>query len=189
MAQPGIANPAACIHAYSRHCARPPPPAHPLPLQRPALLRVLSFARTHPRRSRPHILPQALRLGSRFRVFPLLRPCTRLRLLPGTERGLKVASELKVSRDPKATKTQLPSTAPASRGVVSRLTLMAFDLYLAQFASSNELEHASGTDVPYVDTSISESVANTTGFWLVEIDTAFKIHPVQLQASATLCMK
>ena len=48
--------------------------ARPLPLQRRALLRVLSLARTDPRRTHSYIWPQAECRGSRFRVFPQLRP-------------------------------------------------------------------------------------------------------------------
>jgi len=72
-------HPAAC--AFAPPCLPPHAPPPP-PLQRPAPLRVLSFARIRPRRSHSDIPPQAPCPSTRLRVFPPLRPPAHLRPLP-----------------------------------------------------------------------------------------------------------
>jgi len=76
---PAIArHPAA--YAFAPSCL--PPHACSLPLQRPAPLRVLSFARIRPRRSHSDIPPQAPCPGTCLRVFLPLCPPAHLRPLP-----------------------------------------------------------------------------------------------------------
>jgi len=84
-------HPAAC--AFAPLCL--PPPARPLPLQRPALLHAPPLARTCPRRSQLHMPPPELHPGPLFRDFRPLSPGPRLRPLPPPVQGSHMRGPLK----------------------------------------------------------------------------------------------